>query len=138
LAAEVATKPLRDFGPPLLALTQPMPYPILQSMFDPLLPHGLHHYWKSDFVAELTDEAIAEHVRFGPRIPTIHSAMHIYPMDGAVDDTARDQTAFAYRDVKFVHIIAAVTPDPAALPAHREWVGDYWTALHPYSAAGTY
>ena len=35
-------------------------------------------------------------------------------------------------------LIVAVTPDPAALPAHRKRVRDYWTALHPYSAAGTY
>jgi hypothetical protein len=45
-------------------------------------PHGLHHYWKADFVTELTDEAIAAHVQFGPAIPTVQSAMHLYPMDG--------------------------------------------------------
>jgi hypothetical protein len=115
-----------------------MPYPVLQSLFDGLLPHGLHHYWKADFAHDLTEEAIAEHVRFGPRIPTVHSAVHIYPMDGAIHDVAASDTAFAYRDVRFVHIIAAVTPDPAPLPVWREWVRDYWTALHPHSAGGGY
>jgi FAD/FMN-containing dehydrogenase len=40
--------------------------------------------------------------------------------------------------VKFVHILAAVTPDPAPLPAYREWVREYWSALHPLSAGGSY
>jgi hypothetical protein len=137
-AGEAVTKPLSEFDPPLLVLLHPMSYPFLQSLFDGLLPPGLRHYWKADFVRELTDEAIAEHVKSGPQIPTIHSALHIYPIDGAVHDVAKEETAFAYRDVKFIHIIAAVTPDPASLPAGREWVREYWAALHPHSAGGSY
>ena len=137
-AAEAATKPLREFGPPLLVLAHAMPYPFLQSIFDGLLPAGLHHYWKADFMRELSDEAIAEHVKFGPYIPNIHSAVHIYTMDGAVQDVGAEETAFAYRNVKFVHMLAAVTPDPTELPAYRKWSQDYWAALHPHSAGGTY
>ncbi len=136
--AEALVRPLKEFGPPLLALPHPMPYPFLQSVFDGLLPHGLHHYWKADFMRELTDEAIAEHVKFGPRVPTVNSAVHIYTLDGAVHDTGAGETAFAYRDVKFVHIIAAVTPDSASLPGYREWTREYWAALHPHSAGGAY
>jgi len=135
---EAVTQPLRDFGPPAFAFNVPMPYPMVQSMFDPLLPPGLQHYWKADFVNELTDDLIAGHVKFGPRIPTLNSAMHIYPMDGAVHDVAPDATAFAYRDVKYTHILAAVSPDPAPMPEYREWVRDYWSALHPHSAGGAY
>lgn len=135
---EAITRPLREFGPPLFQHTGPMPYPVLQSIFDPLLPPGLHHYWKSDFVREISDEYIARHLKHGPSIPTINSAMHIYPLDGAVNDVPQDATAFGYRDVKFVHVIAAVTPDPAALPGYRDWVRGYFQALHPLSAGGTY
>jgi FAD/FMN-containing dehydrogenase len=137
-SAAAIFKPLTEFGPPLLVLAHPMPYPFLQSMFDGLLPHGLHHYWKADFMRELTDEAIAEHVKFGPSVPTVNSAVHIYPLDGAVHDVGKNETAFAYRDVKFVHILAAVTPGPALLPVHRDWVKNYWAALQPFSAGGGY
>jgi len=137
-SAAAIFKPLTEFGPPLLALAHPMPYPFLQSIFDGLQPHGLHHYWKADFVHELTDEAIAEHIKFGPSIPTVHSAVHIYPLDGAVHDVGKNETAFAYRDVKFVHIIAAVTPDPEPLPRYRDWAKSYWAALQPLSAGGGY
>ncbi len=132
------TKPLRDFGPPAFTLTGPMPYPMLQAVFDPLVPPGLHHYWKADFVNDLTDDIIAEHVQFGPQVPTVNSAVHIYPMDGAIHDTAKDATAFAYRDVGFTHVLAAITPDANALPGYRDWVRAYWNALHPKSAGGAY
>ncbi len=137
-AGEAVTKPLREFGPPLLALPHEMPYPVLQSLFDGLLPPGLHHYWKADFIHDLNDEMIAEHVKFGPRIPTVSSAMHIYPMDGAIQDVAEADTAFAYRKVGYVHILAAVTPDASSMPPQRDWVREYWTALHPHSAGGSY
>jgi len=64
--------------------------------------------------------------------------MHLYPLDGAVQDVARDATAFNYRDVKFTHIVAGVDSTPANMPAHREWVRDYWSALRPHSAGGAY
>jgi FAD/FMN-containing dehydrogenase len=133
---ERVTKPLKESA--LFSATGPMPYPVLQSMFDGLLPHGLHHYWKADFVTDLTDEIIAAHVRYSPRIPTIHSAIHIYPMDGAVHDVDPGGTAFAYRNVRFVHIIAAVSPEPTPMPEYRDWVREYWAALHPHSAGGAY
>jgi UDP-N-acetylenolpyruvoylglucosamine reductase len=135
---EQLTRTFREFGPPAFALGHPAPYPAAQSMFDALLAPGLYHYWKSDFVADLTDSVIHEHVRFGPQIPTVPSVVHIYPLDGAVHDVPADATAFAYRDVKFTHIIAAVNPDPAPMPEYREWVRAYWSALHPHSAGGAY
>ena len=64
--------------------------------------------------------------------------MHVYPMDGAVQDVRPDATAFVYRDVKFTHVIAAVSPEPGPMPEYREWVRSYWAALHPHSAGGAY
>jgi len=137
-AGESAARPLLEFGPPAFAHLGPAPYPMVQSMFDPLLPPGLYHYWKADFVNDLTDEIIAEHVKYGPDIPTVNSALHIYPIDGAVHDVAPADTAFTYRRARFTHIIAAVTPNPSPIPKYRDWVRNYWSALHPYSSGGAY
>jgi FAD/FMN-containing dehydrogenase len=135
---EEATRPLRAFGPPAFALGHPAPYPAVQSMFDALLPHGLHHYWKGEFAYDLNEGLIATHVRYGPEVPTVNSAMHIYPLDGAVHDVAADETAFAYRDVRFNQVIAAVSSDPAPMPQYRDWVRDYWSAVREHSAGGGY
>ncbi|HEU5432980.1 MAG TPA: FAD-binding oxidoreductase [Thermomicrobiales bacterium] len=136
--AEAAVKPIREAAPVGLDLMGPLPYPALNSLFDPLLPPGLQHYWKADFDAELSDKAIATHAEYGPETPNFMSLMHLYPLDGAVHDVARDDTAFNYRDVNFTHIIAGIDTEPANMPAHREWVREYWSALHPQSAGGAY
>jgi hypothetical protein len=136
-AAE-ALRPIREAGPVALDLAGPIPYPALNSMFDDLLPPGLNHYWKADFVSELTDEAIALHTEHGPQVPTVQSLMHLYPLDGAVHDVESADTAFSHRDVKFVHIIAGVDADYGNMRAHKDWVRSYWSALHPHSLAGGY
>ena len=136
--AEAAVRPIREAAKVGLDLAGPIPYPALNSMFDALLPAGLHHYWKADFVNDLSDEAIAIHSEYGPQVPTVPSLMHIYPLDGAVHDVADDETAYSHRDAKFVHIIAGVDEDPANMPSRQNWVREYWSALHPHSSDGTY
>ena len=135
---EEVVKPLREFGPPALDLLGSMPYPALNSLFDALLPPGLQHYWKADFDYELSDEAIAVHAEYGPKVPTVPSGMHIYPLDGAIHRVETDETAFSYRDAKFVHIMIAVDEGPEHMPEYTSWVQEYWSALRPFSAGGAY
>jgi hypothetical protein len=115
-----------------------MPYPALNSMFDPLVPPGLQHYWKADFATELTDGAIKAHLEYGPQVPVVNSTMHIYPVNGACHRVAADATAFAYRDATFATVIAGMWPDPADNPKNIKWVKDYYQAVHPHSSAGGY
>ncbi len=131
-------RPLIEFGPPALVGLMEMPFPALQSAFDPLVPKGLLHYWKADFVDELTDDMIDVHVQFGPMIPTISSALHIYPVSGAAQQRGRHETAWSYRDAQYVHVIAAMYENDADTEGNRAWVREYWKALHPLSAGGAY
>jgi len=136
--ADAVVAPLRKFGPPALDFFGPLPFPVVQSMFDALVPEGLQNYWKADFVNELSDELIEAHVTHGPGIPTINSALHIYPVSGAANRVGKGDTAFFYRDAKYVHVIAAMYPNPADTAKNVAWVRDYWSALHPHSAGGAY
>ena len=68
--AEERFKPIRAFRKPSLDLAGPLPYPVLQSMFDAFYPKGMNWYWRADFVNEINDEAIAVHIRFGNALPT--------------------------------------------------------------------
>lgn len=115
-----------------------MPYPALNSAFDALLPPGLQHYWKADFVRELTDEAISAHVEHGPRVPCVQSTMHLYPIDGACHRVAAGETAFAYREARFACVIAGMWPDAQDNERNIGWVRDYWEAIHPHSEDGGY
>ena len=135
---EAALRPLHDAAPVVAEFVGPMPYPALNSAFDGLVPPGLQHYWKASFVGELTDDAIAAHLEHGPKIPTMNSALHIYPIDGAVHRVAPDATAFAYRDANFATVIAGMWPDPADNAANIAWVRDYYAATAPLSEKGAY
>ena len=135
---EKAIAPLLEVAPVAAQHVGPMPYPALNGAFDALLPPGLQQYWKADFVAELTDAAIAAHVEFGPRVPCVEATMHMYPIDGACHRVENDATAFAYRDARFACVIAGMWPDPADNERNIAWVRDYWQAIHPHSEVGGY
>ncbi|NIR49874.1 FAD-binding oxidoreductase [candidate division KSB1 bacterium] len=127
----------RDVAEPLFEHVGPVPYPALQSLFDGLYPPGYQWYWKGDFVRELSDEAIAQHCRFA-QVPTPPSTMHLYPIDGAVHRTGKDETAWGFRDANWSMVIAGVDPDPANNERMTKWARDYWQALHPHSAGASY
>ena len=133
-----AFEPLRRFSPPAIDFAGPIPYPALQSMFDPLVPPGLQWYWRADFFNHYSDEAIDLHVKYAEEMPPMLSQMHIYPIDGAAGRVGSQDTAWSYRDAKFAQVIIGVDPDPANNPRLISWTKDYWTALHPYSAGGAY
>jgi FAD/FMN-containing dehydrogenase len=135
---EAALKSLREVAAPVAEHVGPMPYPALNSAFDALVPPGLQHYWKANFVKELTDDAIAAHLEHGPKVPTVNSTVHIYPINGATHRVAPGDTAFAYRDATFATVIAGMWPDPAENEANTKWVRDFYDATAPYSEAGGY
>ncbi len=136
--AEMLLKDLRAVATPVAEHVGRMPYPALNSAFDGLLPAGLQHYWKAAFLSELTDGAVAAHLEHGPKVPTMQSTMHLYPIDGAVQDVGPDATAFAYRGANFAPVIAGMWPDPADNEANTRWVRDYHAALEPHTSAGGY
>ena len=131
-------EPLRSFRKPAFEFFGPMPYPTLQSMFDGLYTRGLQWYWKADFVNELSDEAIALHVKHGSELPSLHSTMHLYPINGAAHKPKNGDTPWSYRDATWSEVIVGVDPDPANADQITAWAKDYWQALHPYGAGGAY
>jgi FAD/FMN-containing dehydrogenase len=136
--AEKLLQPIRANIPPAVDFAGPIPWPVLQSLFDALYPKGLQWYWKTDFVTDLSDKAIALHEKYGSQLPTMHSTMHLYPINGAVHRISASDTAFSFRDANFAEVIVGVDPDPANNERMIQWARDYWMALHPYSAGGGY
>jgi FAD/FMN-containing dehydrogenase len=130
--------PIHAFGPPAFDGIQPMPFPVLQTAFDPLYPAGLRWHWRADFVTTIPDDAVSEHVRFARKLPTWLSGMHLYPIDGVAHDRDRADTAFSYREARWVQVMVGVDEDDSTSAATAEWTTAYWEALHRYSAGGAY
>ena len=123
---------------PIIDWAQPMPYTVIQMLFDPLLPKGLQWYWKGDFVKDLPDAAVDAYIAHAGKLPTVLSGTHIYPVDGAVHRQKKDATAWGYRDAAWSMVIFGVDPDPAKAPVLKQWAQDYWAAVHPFNLAGAY
>jgi hypothetical protein len=137
-SAEKVFKPIRAFKKPALDLVGPIPHPVWNSMFDGLYPPGHQWYWKADFVKDLSDEAIALHVKHGSELPTMQSTMHMYPIDGVASKVRPDATPWGYRDARFAEVIVGVDPDPGNKDTLVKWARDYWNAVHPHNLPGAY
>jgi FAD/FMN-containing dehydrogenase len=131
-------EPITTFGSPLVVGLHDMPFPVLQSAFDALYPAGLQWYWRADVFTSISDDAIEVHRKYGAQLPSGHSTMHLYPIDGAASRVPEGATAFPYRDGGWAGVIVGVDPDPANAEAISRWARDYWEELHPTSAGGAY
>jgi FAD/FMN-containing dehydrogenase len=123
---------------PLFNWMSAMPFPALQSMFDPFFPKGLQWYWRGDFVKELTDEAIEVHIAQARKLPSAISLMHLYPIDGAVRRVDRNDTAWNTRNATWAMVIAGIDANPQKAGEITRWTKGYWEAIHPYSDRGGY
>ncbi|MCE3554827.1 FAD-binding oxidoreductase [Pseudonocardia sp. RS11V-5] len=91
-------QPLRELGTPLFDLSQPMPYAVVQSSFDGLFPRGGHRaYWKSQYLDELTDDAIDALARLSQDRPAPLTLVNTFRIGGAVHAVDPEATAFAER-----------------------------------------
>jgi FAD/FMN-containing dehydrogenase len=136
--AERVFLPIRQVAPVAIDFAGPIPLPVLQSLFDGLYPPGLQWYWNADFFTDLSDEVIDLHIAHASQLPTVHSTMHLYPINGAAHRVGRNETAWSYREANFAQVIVGVDPDQANNNRMIQWSRDYWSALHPYSAGGAY
>ena len=75
--AEAELRPLREFGPPVMDLVAPMPYPAVNTMLDDGFPRGALNYWRSAFFTELSDAAVQALVDAYEAVPSPMTAIFI-------------------------------------------------------------
>ena len=134
---ERVLKPVREFGPPIVDLFQPMPYPVLQGMFDESAPHGRRYYLKGQVTGKLTDELIDVLIEHAMALPRPFSELHVGALGGAVKRLGEDDTAYSPRDGEHVLIFIGGYEDPSAGDGVVSWVRAAADATTPY-ALGTY
>ena len=82
-AGELAVRPLKQFGTPVLDGIGPMDYCELNSMLDAGYPKGAFNYWKSTFLRELNDDAIGTMIDCFARCPTPMGQLIVEHVHGA-------------------------------------------------------
>jgi FAD/FMN-containing dehydrogenase len=134
---EEALRPLEEL--PIIGRgVGPMPYPVINTLFDELLPAGLRHYWKTHSVDDVPDEAVDIHLEHGARAPTVESGVFFFPLDGAPKRVSADATALGYRNAAFSIVITGTWHGAADDERNVAWVRDYYDALRPYAQDGGY
>jgi FAD/FMN-containing dehydrogenase len=136
-AGEAALRPLRSFGRPLLDGIAPMSYTALQSGSDASYPSGQHNYWKSHYLAELSDDVIATIIEHAPRMGSPLSSFYLQHLGGEIARPDRTSAAFGHRDGLFDFAILTVWSDSAETAEHVAWAREFFDAMGPH-AHGVY
>lgn len=128
---EEAVAPLRAFAPATMDKIGPIPYRTLQAKFDGSAPHGIHAYWKTAYLDELSDatiDAVVEQCRQLGDL-SVFSAFHLHHLGGAVSRVDPSATAFSHRHHPFAfNLIACWQADEPRAP-HVEWARESWEVL---------
>ncbi len=130
-------EPFLEVGP-AAEIGGEMPFAMWNAMFDALFPAGRHDYWKADYLTDISDELIEVHLQFGGELPNPHGAVHIYSVNGAIQDVGPHDTAYSHRDAKFAFVNLITDDDPSRMPDHIAFAREYWNAQHPFTAGGAY
>ncbi|AZQ32805.1 FAD-binding oxidoreductase [Streptomyces cyaneochromogenes] len=125
-------------GPVLGRHLERMPYPVINTLFDDLVPAGLYHYWKGTFTHGMSDGAIDAFVEHGGTTPSIQSVTVVYPLDGACRRVGPEETAFSYRDADYSIALSGTFTTRAECEDQKGWVRGFNQALEPHSMEGGY
>jgi FAD/FMN-containing dehydrogenase len=131
-------EPLRRFGPPVADQVGPVAYTELQAAGDPFFPVGLHYYWKSHFLEEITEEAIDVTVEHFASAPSPRSLIVFQQYGGAVSRIAPSETAFHHRNAQYDNFAASVWTDPREREVHKEWARQWWDKMSRFSVGAEY
>jgi len=126
-------EPLRKFGPPVMDLVQPMPFPAMQGLLAPSFPDGNHNYWKGAMFQTLPDEVITAAIEHANRATSPLSAIVFEFYGGAAGRIANDATAFPHRHLPWDVIVLAQWANAEETEQHRSWARDTAKAFEPYT-----
>jgi len=135
---ERVLRPLRQFGPPAADQIATIPYVQLQGLLEAGFPPGLQNYWKSSFLRDLGDEAIAVAIEAFRHVPSPSSAIAFEQLGGAMSRVGENDSAFGHRNAPFNFLVVSSWPDPADNSKHIGWTRSLAEAMQPFSAGGVY
>jgi hypothetical protein len=91
---EAATRPIQAFGSRALEAVGPLTYCQLNAMLDAAYPKGALNYWKSNFLAQLSDAAIDTMIECFARCPSPMGQILLEHLHGAATRVGIGDPAF--------------------------------------------
>lgn len=133
---EVAS--IKGFGSPIGDIVQRRPYITQQSILDATQPSGRRYYWKSEYLPGLNPDLLAKVREHAGSVPSPHSAIVLFPIDGALEKLPEDHSAVGNRDARMVLNITGSWEKPGDDEKNIEWARSAWRDMRGFSTGGTY
>jgi len=131
-------RPLKGFGSPVLDALGPMPYSQLNAMLDAGYPKGALNYWKSSFLARLSDDAIDTMVESFTQCPSPMCQLIIEHFHGAATRVGVGDTAFPLRDDGYNFLVLGQWAEPAISERCIAWARRTYADMAPFFASARY
>ena len=130
--------PVRALADPIADLVTEKPYTDQQSMLDGMEPKGHHYYWKTEYLAGLTNEFLETFGDSALKVTSPLSESIVVHLAGELNERADDDGAVGNRDARYLTAFAGQWPAGAPADAHTAWVREAWRSVRPLSTGGNY
>ena len=137
-AGETAVRPLKQFGSPVMDAIGPVPYCQLNGMLDAAYPKGALNYWKSSFLAQMSDDAIDTMIECFARCPTPMGQLLLEHFHGAVTRVGVSDTAFPHRAAGYNLVVLSEWMASADTDRCIAWARETYAAMEPFVASARY
>lgn len=135
---EKLVAPIKSFGNPIGDVLVRRPYTQVQSLLDGTQPKGRRYYWKSEYLPRIEPALDEKFIEHAARIPSPHSAVILFQIDGALNEFEDDHSPVGNRDARYVLNIGGSWEQANEDKANVDWAREAWNDLKPFSTGGTY
>ena len=135
---EKTVAPIKSFGEPIGDVLTRRPYVQLQSLLDATQPNGRRYYWKSEYLPSIRPALCKKFIEHATKIPSPHSAMILFQLEGALNQLDNDHSAVGNRDARYVFNIAGSWEQESDDKLNMAWARDAWDGMKQFSTGGTY
>ncbi len=129
---------VKAFGKPVGDIVQKRSYVSQQMLLDATQPKGRRYYWKSEYLRSLEPGLFPRAIEHASRIISPHSAILMFPLDGALNELPEAHSAVGNRDAAAVLNIASAWEHARDDAENVEWARNTWRDMRQFSTGGTY
>jgi FAD/FMN-containing dehydrogenase len=137
-SGEKAVLPLKRLGSSVVDTVGPISYCQLNSMLDAAYPKGALNYWKSSFLTQLSNDAIATMIACFAECPTPMAQLLLEHVHGAAVRVGVSDSAFPHRSEGYNFLILCEWMNKNDNDRCIAWARETFAKMQPFCASARY
>lgn len=130
--------PIKAFGKPVGDVVMRRPYCAQQALLDGTQPKGRRYYWKSEYLPGVETALTDRLIEHGKTFVSPHSALILFPIDGALNRLGDDHSAAGNRDARVVLNLTSSWERAEDDAKNVAWAREVWRDTRRFSTGGAY